>query len=80
MTGYQLMILGLSDFDEKDAPCACTHLNGPHKAGKFDAGLQEEGRSWHVAGKPIEEGLKLVVEHVHAVGAYDGAYAFSQGS
>jgi len=76
----QMMILGLHEFEAADATCTCTFLDGPHAAGKFDAHLEASGRSWHVAGQPVEVGLRRIVEHCEREGPYDGAFGFSQGT
>jgi hypothetical protein len=76
----RLMILGLHDFEPQQASCACTFLEGPFAAGKHDAMLVTEGRSWHVQGEAIDVGLRAIVAHVEQAGVYDGVYGFSQGS
>jgi hypothetical protein len=79
-TSFQLMILGLYDLDAKLSMCDCTFLEGPHVAPfAFDPQLQGEARSWHMPNRPLDAGLRRVVEHVNQHGPYDGAYGFSQG-
>ena len=76
----QLMILGLHDFTPEDCLCSCTFLEAPYEAGKIDSTLDTAGRSWYVAGRPIEKSLRSVIDHCAEAGPYDGAYGFSQGT
>ena len=79
-TMFQMIILGLSDFEPADGPYHCTFLEAPLRAGKFDDGLKTEAWSWHVQGQSLDIGLKKIIQHCEEMGPYDGVYGFSQGT
>ena len=74
-THYQLIILGLNDFDPAQASCEITQLEAQHAGGKFSHELKEPGRSWDVPSAPLSDSLRFIVEQVKAHGRYDGVRA-----
>lgn len=74
-THYQLIILGLNDFEPHNASCEITQLEAQHAGGKFSHQLKEPGRSWDVPNAPLSVSLRYIVEQVKTHGRYDAVRA-----